>query len=56
MGLAQKVALAVMLDNDPSLIAEQGFAVNPALGRGWRCVCFGWRCRAVIRTWHNVYK
>lgn len=48
MGLAQKIALAVMLDNDPSLIAEEGFAVNPTLG--WRCVFFCWRCRAVIRT------
>ena len=34
MGLAQKIALAVMLDNDPSLIAEEGFAVNPTLGGG----------------------
>ena len=50
MGLAQKIALSVMLDNDPSLIAEEGFAVNATLGGGWRCVCFSWRCRAVIRT------
>lgn len=40
MGLAQQIALAVMLDNDPALIAEQGFAVNPTLGRGWCCVFF----------------
>ena len=32
MGLAQQVALTVMLDNDPSLIAQQGFAVNATLG------------------------
>ena len=50
MGLAQQIALTVMLDNDPALIAEQGFAVNPTLGWGWCCVCFCWRCRAVIRT------
>lgn len=50
MGLAQQIALAVMLDNDPALIAEEGFAVNPTLGKGWCCVCFCWRCRAVIRT------
>lgn len=50
MGLAQKIALAVMLDNDPALIAEQGFAVYPTLGGGWCCVFFSWRCRAVIRT------
>lgn len=49
MGLAQKIALAVMLDNDPSLIAEEGFAVNPTLGGGGRCVFVCWRCRAVIR-------
>ena len=43
MGLAQKIALSVMLDNDPSLIAEEGFAVNATLGKGWCCVCLSVR-------------
>ena len=50
IGLAQQVVLAVMLDNDPSLLTQQAFAVDSAIcgSRGRRCVCFYWRCRAVI--------
>jgi hypothetical protein len=39
MGLAQQVVLAVMLDNDPPLITQQGFAVDATIGGGGRrCV------------------
>ena len=41
MGLAQQVALTVMLDNDPSLIAQQGFAVNATLGGADAVSVFG---------------
>ena len=32
IGLAQQVVLAVMLDNDPSLLTQQAFAVDSAIG------------------------
>jgi hypothetical protein len=50
MGLAQQVVLAVMLNNDPALIAEQRFAVNATFSgsRFWLCAVLFERCRAVI--------
>lgn len=52
MGLAQKIALSVMLDNDPSLIAEEGFAVNATLG-GAGAVCV-FSCVAALLSVRDI--